>query len=444
MIVFDNPTLRGAIVKKIRLLLLAAGLIPIAQPAVGADISFSGFGTVGYTQSDQSYAYQRFIDNSGSFKRDSVFGVQMDAQITPQISFTVQGKVAPSMNNDSSWDPTVAWAFVSWRPTSDWLLRLGKLKVPSYLNAENMDVGATFDFARLPYEVYSASPTTDFTGASFNKVWNLDDNEITLDGYWGKAKTDWRFYFRDTIPGVQNAGAYYWPVNVDSKGLVLSLRQDENIYRVGMHRAIATVDKLFPVTFPYDTATLAPTGIGFYQVSGPAVPWTRNINLNLYSMAADVGLGNDFRFAGEYVRRAVKDTDLGPDSQSAYISLRKRIDKWTPYIIHSRLRSESKPLDMKKALNNSSVPAAIDGFAGPGAAAMINASQRAGADGIIAYDQYSNSLGVSYAMSPTSKIKVDWTSVHIGEASSMVDVPLGTDIRQKAINVLSLSYSFVY
>lgn len=420
-------------------LLLALGLFPIAQTAVCAEVSFSGYGTIGYAQSDMNDTYQRFISKSGSFKRDSVFGVQMDVRATPQFGFTVQGKVAPSMNDDSAWDPTIAWAFLSWRPSSDLLLRLGKLRVPSYLNAENMDVGATFDFARMPHEVYSASPTTDFTGASFSKTWNIEDNELNLDGYWGKAKTHWRFHFRDTVPGVQEAGAYHWPVDIESRGMVLSLLRDDNLYKVGVHKALASVDRPFPVTFPY--VGVMP-GIGYYQTSdlmpGSGVPWTDKINISLFSLAADVGLRNDFRLAGEYVRRLVRNTDLGPDSQSAYLSLRKRFDKWTPYVIHARLRSGTKPLDMQQALNNSSVPAFID----PSGA--INASQRAGADGIIAYDQYSNSLGVSYAMSPTSKIKADWTRVHIGAASSMMDTSPGTDNRQKDFNVLSLSYNFVY
>lgn len=420
-------------------LLLALGLFPVAQTAVCAEVSFSGYGTIGYTQSDMADTYQRFISEGGSFKRDSVFGVQMDVRATPQFGFTVQGKVAPSMDNDSGWDPTIAWAFLSWRPSSDLLLRLGKLRVPSYLNAENKDVGATFDFARMPHEVYSATPTADFTGASFSKTWNIEDNEVNLDGYWGKAKTHWRFHFRDTIPGVQDAGAYHWPVDIESKGMVLSLLRDENIYRVGAHKAVASVDRPFPVTFPY--VGIMP-GVGYYQTSdlmpGPGVPWTDKINISLFSLAADVGLGNDIRLAGEYVRRLVRNTDIGPDSQSGYLSLRKRIDKWTPYVIHARLRSGTKPLDMQQALNSSSVPAFID----PSGA--LNASQRAGADGIIAYDQYSSSLGVSYAMSPTSKIKADWTRVHIGAASSMLDASPGTDNRQKDFNVLSLSYNFVY
>ena len=39
----------------------------LAMPAQALDLTWSGFGTVCFAQSDQSYKYQRFIDYSGTF-----------------------------------------------------------------------------------------------------------------------------------------------------------------------------------------------------------------------------------------------------------------------------------------------------------------------------------------------------------------------------------------
>ena len=101
-----------------------------AMPVAAADISLSGYGTVGYAQSDQSYDYQRFVSEQGTFKRDSVLGVQMDAKLSDEFSFTLQGKVAPSLKSENDVDATVSWAFLSWRPTNDWLVRAGRIRVP--------------------------------------------------------------------------------------------------------------------------------------------------------------------------------------------------------------------------------------------------------------------------------------------------------------------------
>jgi opacity protein-like surface antigen len=54
--------------------------LALAAPAQAVDLAWSGFGTLGYAQSDQPVNYQRFIDEKGTFKRDSVLGAQVDAR----------------------------------------------------------------------------------------------------------------------------------------------------------------------------------------------------------------------------------------------------------------------------------------------------------------------------------------------------------------------------
>ena len=131
----------------------------------------SGFGTVGYARSDQPYTYQRFIDDNGTFWRDTVAGLQVDAKFADKFGATVQFKLAPASNNDNEYKGTVSWAFLSWRPTNDWLFRAGKQRIPLYLYSETVDVGVTYDFARLPTEMYSIISSNDFIGLSFSKTW---------------------------------------------------------------------------------------------------------------------------------------------------------------------------------------------------------------------------------------------------------------------------------
>ena len=84
------------------------------------------------------------------------------------------------------------------------------------------------------------------------------------------------------------------------------------------------------------------------------------------------------------------------------------------------------------------MPASVPG------AVLINASQRAGADGILAYDQSSWAVGTSYSFSATSKLKAEWMRVRIGQTSSLVDAPPASNIRNQHINVLSMSYNVVF
>jgi hypothetical protein len=53
---------------------LLSVLVALSLPSQAVDLTWSGFGTVGVAVSDQPYKYQRFIDNQGTFKRDTVLG----------------------------------------------------------------------------------------------------------------------------------------------------------------------------------------------------------------------------------------------------------------------------------------------------------------------------------------------------------------------------------
>ena len=408
-----------------------------AMTAAAADISLSGFGTVGYALSDQGYNYQRFVNKQGTFKRDSVLGLQMDAKLTDEFGFTVQGKVAPSLDSDHDVDTTVAWAFLSWRPSNDWLIRVGRVRVPLYLNSENMEVGATFDFARLPAEVYTTSQATEGDGVFVGKTWNMDAGELTLNAYSATAKTNYRFYRRDNVPQLMSAGSYFIPVKVTANGLALTLQQDENTFRVGAHDTYTQItdDQVMPVTFPY--VAIMP-GIGYYQTSnllpGPGVRSETKIHAVVYTLGADVAVGNGFRVMGEYVRRDVPDISTGPDSQGAYLAVLKSIGAWTPYVSVAHLESMPRTRDLYNKVNGNTFPGST----------ALNATQRAGADGIIAYDQTTWALGTSYRMTPQAKLKAEWARTRIGDMSSLIDAPQGGESGNKTVNVFSFSYNVVF
>ncbi|PQJ96689.1 hypothetical protein CXB77_07930 [Chromatium okenii] len=407
------------------------------------DFSWSGYGTLGYAISDQPYNTQRFINNRGTLARDSLFGVQLDAKFNVHWSATVQAQISPADDDDNAWNPKLSWAFLSWRPNNDWLLRLGKLRVPGYLNSENMDVGWTFDYARLPIDVYSTSPTVDFTGASISKIWELGLGDLNLELFWGKADSAWRSFIRDPVPGYFAAGADFSLMRVQVKGVVLSLRNAEDLYRFSFYKP-STEHRIEGQEWNYHMPLVSPfPGISYYAMRpeiglGTEIPSGHAQDFSVVIAGMDIGLGHDIRFAGEYVRRLVKYAENGLNSNGGYTSLRKRIGKWTPYLYYAWLRSEDNALELNQALNQSSVPKWFPN------ALLINAAQRAAADVFVAYDQQTWALGTSYALTPTSKLKLEWARTHVGMASSFVDSPAGGDVSNQDINLFSLSYNFVF
>ncbi|MBI3380457.1 MAG: hypothetical protein HY019_00495 [Aquabacterium sp.] len=399
-------------------------------PAHAVDLSASGFGTLGYAVSGQPYNYQRFIDEGGTFKRDTVLGGQLDAKFSAEWSATVQAKVAPSLNNDEDWSLTASWAFVSWRPGNDWLLRLGKQRVPMYLNSENMDVGQTYDFARLPFEMYGISPSNDFKGLYVSRTWMPDLGETTLDVFHGEADLKARAHLRD-------AGAIFMPVCTTITGAVLTLKQDSSTWRVGLHHTVTRRrdGQDFPSHYPL--SALAP----LYRVDNAMpgsepVGYTSSIVNDVITLGGDIEMAPNWRLVSELARNIQMRTENGANTAGGYVAVLHKMGALTPYVSYARLRSMGVSVQNADNLNAAHIPGDPYG---------LNYTQRAASDAIMVYDQDTLALGASYALTAQSKLKAEWARTRIGNRSATVDSPPGEEVvRRQRINVLSLNYSFVF
>lgn len=418
---------------------LAAGmLLAASQGAQAVEWSASGFGTLGYNVSDKPYNYQRFVDEDGTFKRDTVLGAQLDAKLSAEWSATVQAKLAPSAHNDEDWSLTASWAFVSWRPDNDWLVRLGKQRVPMFLNSENLDVGQTYDFARLPFEMYGLSPTNDFKGLYVSRNWLPALGEVTLDLFTGETDLTSRAHLRDY-------GAVFMPVHTTVRGSVLTLKQDKATWRLGLHHTVTSRRDGQDLPSHYPFVSVGP-GIGYYRVSNDpdpsateAVGYTRYIVNDIITLGADIEVAPQWRLVSELVRNIQQRTENGSNTAGGYVAVLHKVDAFTPYVSYARLRSMGVSVRAADQLNAAQRPAFdfID--------ARINQGQRAASDAILAYDQDTVAIGSSYALSAQSKLKAEWSRTRIGNRSATVDSPPGEDvIRRQRIHVLSLNYSFVF
>lgn len=421
-----TPSIRSLAALPLGLCLVAAQTSSLA-----VDFSTSGFGTVGYAVSDRGYHYQRFIDEDGTTKRDTVLGAQIDAKLSTEWSATVQTKVAPSLHNDDDWSLTASWAFLSWRPGNDWLLRLGKQRVPMYLNSENMDVGQTYDFARLPFEMYGLSPSNDFTGLYVSRNWLPALGELTLDVFHGQADISARAYTRDM-------GPIFTPVRTTITGSVLTLKQDASTWRLGVHHTVTR--RRGGLSFPshYDYVDLG-GGLGYYNVDPQYAQQTSSIVNDVITLGVDVELAPNWRLVSEFARNIQMRTENGANTAGGYLAVLHKMGGFTPYVSYAKLRSMGVSVQMSDALNAAQSPA-FDPFD-----VRLNPGLRTASDAIMVYDQDTVALGTSYALTAQSKIKGEWARTRIGNRSATVDSPAGEDVvRRQRINVLSLNYSFVF
>ncbi|MFZ5525663.1 MAG: hypothetical protein ACOZE7_03305 [Pseudomonadota bacterium] len=409
--------------------LATACLLTLAAMGAQAQqkMSYSLFGTVGAAVSNKDYKFQRAIDSDGTLSRDSVLGAQLDVQFTPEWSATVQAKVAPSARRDSRWDLNASWAFVSWRPNNDWLVRAGKLRIPLYLASENLDVGQSYDLARLPTDMYSISPTNDVIGLFLTRNWALGDSDLSVDAYTGQAHVWNRFYSRQY-------GATYGEFGTKVSGVVLTWRGEETTLRMGWHHASTEPRGAVPFLGTVRYNAVMP-GVGYYTPEGAP---SRIVN-DIVTVGVDQQLPDNWRVMAEVGRNFQHKTDFGANTVGGYVAVLKNLDRWTPYVVASSLKSVGAPARLQDALSQSSVPAFIPG------ADVINASQRLLADGVPFYDQHSLAIGTSFALTPRSKIKAEWLRTWVDKGSIMIDSPaFGASVSDETVDVFSLSYSFAF
>lgn len=398
------------------------------RSSVASDWKFSGFGTVGYAISDQDFQYLRYIDNGGTFKADSLIGAQAEVQFNSEWSATLQGVISAPRTRDAGLDGQVRWAFVSFRPDNDWLYRLGRLRVPFFINSQNAEVGVTYDQARLPQEVYSLSPVYDFDGGAVTRTWLLESAEINLDAYLGKADLKFRLPVRD-------APALYVPQHVRSAGLTLSRSTDSLLLRGGFHHAKSELGDGLTAPGPFVANVVPfppPLGGTLYT---PAELFSK-YSVTVVILGVDWRAG-DWRITSEYGHRFLKeDIKIGLGGRSAYVTLARRIEKWTPYLTYARLRSDSDTRAFYQAADSTPVPLAVQASP-PFLPATFH---RTLADGLAVFDQYSVMLGTSYSFSATSKLKFEGMRTKVGVASALIT----GDVHNKSFNVFTVSYSVAF
>jgi hypothetical protein len=395
--------------------LVAALALALSAAGAGAqELNWSGFASLGYARSDQPYRYERFVNDGGTLRRDSVLGAQLDAQFSARWSATVQATLAPSSQSDTRTVVSVPWAILSYRAGNDILLRAGKLRLPMYINSENLNIGTSFETARLPTEMYSTAPDINFNGVSINKLWDLPLGELSVDAYVGSGRMKLRQYYRTGFPLADiPPGATFGTFPTTSRGVMLTLRHEDDVYRAGIHHLRNGGDPntrllIVPLVEPTDG-----DGSDTQVVS------------HIFTASADIHLTRDWRLIAEVARRDVDDVYIGYNSVGGYLNLQRRIGAFTPYVTLARLVSDGPDRARYQLLN----------------ATRFGLVNRLLADVIAPFDQSSVALGASWLAGPTSKWKAEWMRVHVGDMSGMIDLPATSGgIAQKNINVFSLSY----
>ena len=293
--------------------LLAAAVVFASVGVNAADVRLNGFASVvgGMTLSEGELSngeLATFVadDPSGgvydddlSFRPDSVFGLQISADLGDGLSVT--GQITG--NGGEDFDANVAWAYITYEFTPNWSVSLGRQRTQLFYYSDFLDVGYAYHWIRPPTETNVPIDTTE--GVTFNYFGSLGnwDNQFSLYGGTAEAISP-------------NVG----PIGVkNSFGLVAKTSSDWLQLRASYNSGEFYADTLVIPLFGVDQGEDNP------------------VDQTFYGLAAHFTFGNTSLIT-EAMQYEFEDALFGigwTKFSGAYASLTHRIGSVTPHITYS-------------------------------------------------------------------------------------------------------------
>lgn len=158
----------------------------------------SGFGTLGYSQTDkyETRTARRNIYQSGDklrnngFLIDSRFGLQLTGHLGEHWEAVGQILVREQLSKHV--EDYINMAFVRYRVNNEWQISLGRQAFDVFFLSDHRNIGYSYEWVRPPTEFYGFIPNDSFDGIKISKNWGDfgDDWQWTLSVGNIKAKFD--------------------------------------------------------------------------------------------------------------------------------------------------------------------------------------------------------------------------------------------------------------
>ncbi len=409
-------------------LLLAVSLTATASRAddsleLPSFLHVSGFGTLGLTTSDNShYALQRDQEDGKGISSatsplwsDSRLGLQMDAEITPELSATVQGvfQKSPSI----SFTDTVQWAFLKYEPASWLQIRVGRMGTDSFMLSDMRNVGFTYPWVRPPVEFYGLFPVYSYDGADALYRTRLgEDWSVELEGFYGVSRVT-----------LSNSGAppydLKFPVFWGGNAI---LRDDNWTLR------LSGVDGRIGNTIPaLEDVASALNGLAPMMPQAGAAAGALNLRAEVHFYSAGLGYDDGLWTGQTEYGRTQCDCQLLRGSNAAYAMLGRHFGDWMPFLSYSKVWQSNQPLSFSTPLP---VPQLQQLFAAANETLQSSA-----------LDQDDRSVGLRWNFTDKTDVKFQYDNYHVHNFSTiwrpLTDTP---GPKGGVVNIFSASIDFIF
>ena len=338
----------SAITRKLWLFLIACLLMqPVSAVQLDDSLVLNAYGTLGLTRSSLSdpgyrtgHSYQFAIEDHWSGRADNSLGLQLAWHPGQDVSVIVQALTR--RNGADKVHTGFPWAYVRWRPDTQWDVRLGRQRQPLFLITEDFDVGYAHPWARPPAELYTVGgEQTTIDGIDLRHRVSLAGYTLALEAFIGV----------NCISRPQ-----YYNCNKYNKGLAVSLIDTELTLRASL---LDTDTKLIApgVGLVHDVIALQDTQVAGDYAAG-RIPGVIYGNLAMRYEA------RNWLLMTEYVQTH-SPSRVFPVFRATYVTLGRTFANWQPYFTAARLQTMSSAHENR-----------LSGLAGHVANAFLATQQR--------------------------------------------------------------------
>lgn len=273
-------------------------------------LTFSGFGriTAGYLDTDQ--ANFKGYSNSLSAKPESLIGLQASYEFNSVLSATMQGILRA---DEDANDSVLNWAYLTWQPDDNLMVKLGRLRTPFFALSDVVDVGYSYPWVTAPQQVYDAILFPTFDGIDLAWGHSTEYFDTSLETYIGQ------------YDGTMELGGYQTDYSVEVfGGLIAKINYNNFEFRASHHRgqvdiAFDNIDQL--------KASLAsfPQSLNFVQNKG----W---FNVEELSISYD---NLDYFSRAEWVL-INPEISVAPDIESYYLTAGYNFFPFTVHLTYAQ------------------------------------------------------------------------------------------------------------
>jgi hypothetical protein len=285
----------------------------------------SGFGTLGYAWGhDDALLFARELAQETSthtnrgWKSDSRLGLQANLNLAPDFDAVVQWVARDKAG--ASFANSFEWAFLSYRPTHDTTIRVGRIGTDLFALSDYRNVGYAYPWARPNKEFYGWIPIYALDGIDAATSFELGGMRLRPKLYYGRTSGPVPFF----------GGTYDFRAN-NLHGI--TLLAETGPWRIRANHSRLTVDRELPL----EDLTSA------LRVATPLWPaadeLARQISIQgsgvRYSSLGAAYESDALQVQGELSHTTAERAFL-PQGWRGYLSLAYRLGEMQPYLVLAR------------------------------------------------------------------------------------------------------------